>query len=119
MHREQLDKRRDEWSVKEEDEIPLRDIGCKLEDLRISDPPQSLQRILHRTHTGPFPPFLLRPSVSRREGGTFRMSGEPREHTRAASGPLLSRPRYRSRGPYLHEARQKARLKSSPCCLFP
>lgn len=56
----------------EEDEIPLKDIGCKPEDLRISGP-RSLQRILHRTH-GPPLPTPYRPLEGK--GGLFGMPGE-------------------------------------------
>jgi len=68
-------------------------------------------------------PFL-RASASRRKVGTLRMLRQPREPAprhRAASGPLLSRPRYRSRKSYLcNDKKQQASSRHrTPLCNFP
>lgn len=90
-----MDKRRDEYSVKEkEDEIPQRsDASRKIFEFLT----HRLPVITGEFFIGPHRP-LLRTSAPRWKGGTFRMPREPRRGTpRTASGPLLSRPRYRSR----------------------
>jgi len=76
MHREQLDTRRDEKKRTK--------FLCEISDASW----KIFEFLTHRSHYSEFfigptrAPFLLRPSVSRREGGTFGMPGEPRERTR-------------------------------------